>query len=60
MMKGFMQMRYAWLVLAVENNYEFAKPNILFLNKTMTAYEIQKAVEEAESIRESIKKKKSQ
>jgi hypothetical protein len=48
------------LVLAVENGYEAAKPNLLYLNKTMTAYEIQKAVEEMESIHESIKKKNSQ
>ena len=51
---------YAWLVLAVENGYEVAKPNLLYLNKTLTAYEIQKAVEEAEGICEAIKKKNSQ
>lgn len=51
---------YAWFVLAVENGYEAAKQNLLYLNKTLTAYEIQKAVEEAEGIRVSIKKKNSQ
>ena len=50
---------YAWLILAVENGYKPAKTNLLYLNKTMTSYEIQNAVEEAENIRESIKRKKT-
>jgi TPR repeat protein len=49
---------YAWLIVALENGYDSAKANLLYLNKTMTAYEIQKAVEEAEIISESIKTEK--
>jgi TPR repeat protein len=51
---------YAWLAVAAENDYEPAKQNLLYLNKTITADEIQKAVAEAESIREVVKAKKSQ
>ena len=50
---------YAWLVVASENGYEPAKKNLLYLNKSMTANEIQKAVEEAERIREAVKEKKA-
>ena len=47
---------YAWLVIATTNGHKSAKTNLLYLNKTMTAFQIQKAVERAENLRKTIKK----
>ncbi|MBW2516144.1 MAG: sel1 repeat family protein [Deltaproteobacteria bacterium] len=46
---------YAWMSLAYSNGYEQAKDHILFLNKTMTASEMQKAEAETAEIRKKIK-----
>jgi hypothetical protein len=50
---------YVLLALAVKRSYKLEKSNLLCLNKKMTACQIQKAVEGAERMPESIKKKKS-
>ena len=47
---------YAWTSLALSNGYELAKKNILILNKSMTASEMEKAATEAAKLRESLKK----
>jgi TPR repeat protein len=44
---------YAWMSLAYSNGYEKAKDNILILNQSMTAAEMQKAEVEAAKIRKS-------
>jgi TPR repeat protein len=47
---------YVWMSLAHSNGYELARKNILILNKTMTAADMEKAAMEAAKIRESLKK----
>ena len=47
---------YAWLSLALANGEQRAKNVLLKLNNKMTSAEIEKAVKEAEKLRESIKK----
>ena len=47
---------YAWTSLAFDNGYDQAKQNLKLLSKEMTPFELEKAVTEAEKLRDSILK----
>jgi TPR repeat protein len=47
---------YAWTSIAYKNGYDQAKQNLQFLNKEMTAAELEKAVAEATLLRRSLNK----
>jgi TPR repeat protein len=47
---------YAWTSIAYKNGYDQAKQNLQFLNKEMTASELEKAVAEATRVRKSFDK----
>ncbi len=45
---------YAWTSIAYKNGHDQAKQNLQFLNKEMTASELEKAVAEATRLRRSL------
>jgi TPR repeat protein len=47
---------YAWTSIAYKNGYDQAEQNLQFLNKEMTASELEKAVAEATRLRKSFNK----
>lgn len=47
---------YAWTSIAYKNGYDQAKQNLQFLNKEMTAAELEKAVAEATLLKRSLNK----
>jgi TPR repeat protein len=47
---------YAWTSIAYKNGYDQAEQNLQFLNKEMTAAELEKAMAEATRLRESFNK----
>jgi TPR repeat protein len=47
---------YAWTSIAYRNGYDQAEQNLQFLNKEMTASELERAVAEANRLRKSFNK----